>query len=199
VSSTLPADNGPEVFWGELAPCDHVVQIYDTDEEFLECLTTFVAEGLTAGEAAVVIATSPHLNALENRLYSSGVDLNAAIWQDRYIPLNAAETLMKFVVEGWPVDDKFHAVIDRILRRARAGGRRVRAFGEMVALMWEKGFHGATARLEHLWNRLCKAESFPLLCAYPRSGFTENTRDSLKSICAEHSRAIHSWRGGRAA
>ena len=61
-----------------------------------------------------------------------------------------------------------------LLTRGRAGGRRVRAFGEMVAVMWARGEQGATVRLEHLWHRLCQSEAFSLFCAYPRIGFTQD-------------------------
>ncbi len=31
-----------QIFWGEIAPCDHVVQIYENDEAFLDMLKGFV-------------------------------------------------------------------------------------------------------------------------------------------------------------
>jgi len=39
-----------EVFWGEIAPCEHLVQIYDNDGAFLDSLEGFVAGGLRAGD-----------------------------------------------------------------------------------------------------------------------------------------------------
>ncbi len=61
-----------DVFWGEIAPCEHVVQIYENDENFLDLLSGFVSGGVNAGECAVVIATAAHLAALDQRLAALG-------------------------------------------------------------------------------------------------------------------------------
>jgi hypothetical protein len=187
---TTEAEDHSHIFWGELAPSEHLIQIYEDDDVFLDALEGFVAEGLGVGESVVVIATSQHLNSLEQRLYARGLNLNLAISQDQYMPVNADEALGQFLVDGWPDQERFEAVVTRILARARRGGRRVRAFGEMVALMWEWGFQGGTVRLEHLWNQYRQQEAFALFCAYPKTGFTEDARSSVQCICETHSRVI---------
>jgi hypothetical protein len=65
-----------------------------------------------------------------------------AIRQGRYIVLDAAETLQKFMVEGFPDAARFREVLSSVVVRARGAvekGARVVAFGEMVALLWEDG------------------------------------------------------------
>ena len=52
------------------------------------------------------------------------------------------------------------------MRRAAATGRPVRAYGEMVALLWEHGDVLAAIELEELWNDLGRELDFSLLCAY---------------------------------
>jgi len=64
----------------------------------------------------------------------------------------------------------------------------------MVALLWAKGQNGATVRLEYLWNEFCQKESFALLCAYPRSGFTQDIDSSIREICSAHSKVISATR-----
>ena len=49
----------PRMFWGELAPCDHLVQIYDDETRFMETLERFIGDGLASGDGAIVIATAP--------------------------------------------------------------------------------------------------------------------------------------------
>ena len=88
----------------------------------------------------------------------------------------------KFLVNGWPDDIRFTAVVTEIIGRANRTGRKVRVFGEMVALMWAEGHCGATVRLEHLWTAICQRESFPLFCAYPKTGFPENDSDSMARV-----------------
>jgi hypothetical protein len=179
-----------DVFWGEISPCEHSVQIYENDEGFLDALEGFVSSGLRRGDAAVVIATPAHRLNLSRRLLNQGLDLDAAVSQDRYIELDAEQTLGQFIRDGWPDDELFAACVGRILRRARRGGRQVRAFGEMVALLWAQGHSGATVRLERLWHGLCRDESFPVFCAYPRSVFTQNAVDSLQEIFDTHTKVV---------
>jgi MEDS: MEthanogen/methylotroph, DcmR Sensory domain len=182
--------NTSEILWGEIAPCEHLVQIYEDEAVFLDCLQAFVIGGLRAGDGVVVVATPEHLLSLETRLLAAAVELELASLQDKYIPLDAARTLQKFMIRGWPDDILFEQVVGDLLRRAGKDGRRVRAFGEMVALLWSDGQTGATIRIEHLWHRLCHEKGFSLFCAYPRIGFTQNADMSIKQICATHSKVV---------
>ena len=180
-----------EVFWGEISPCDHSVQIYDDDAVFLDALEGFVGGALRRGEAAVVIATPGHRQALYKRLVAQGLNVDAAAGQDRYLALDVAETLEQFMRQGWPDEELFKTAVNRILDRARGDDRRpVRAFGEMVAVLWAQGHSGATVRLEHLWHALCREEAFALFCAYPRSGFTQDAMESMREICAAHTKVL---------
>jgi hypothetical protein len=61
----------------------------------------------------------------------------------------------------------------------------------MVAILWEKGYHGATVQLEHMWNNLMQRNSFTLFCAYPKAGFMGNVHESVKTICDCHSKMIN--------
>jgi hypothetical protein len=180
--------NCDKIFWGEIAPCDHLLQFYEDDHALIETLHGFVLEGLNIHESAVVIATPEHRDALEARLALSGLDIAAAQKRNQYVPLDAQEALSRFMVGGWPDEEKFAQVIDEILSRACSGGKCVRAFGEMVALLWADGHAGATVRLEHLWNKFCQAKGFTLFCAYPKSGITKKPLQSITEICAAHSK-----------
>jgi hypothetical protein len=177
-------------FWGEIAPCEHMVQMYTQDSVFLDTLCGFVADGVRCGDGVIVIATAAHLSALEARLAGTGVDLAAARGRDQYIALDAELTLSRFIVNGWPDEEIFDPLVTGLIARAGRGGRRVRAFGEMVAILWAQGHAGATVRLEFLWHALCRREAFSLLCAYPRTGFTQDVTASVREICAAHSRVI---------
>ena len=182
--------NGPQVFWGEISPCDHTVQIYEEDGALLDALEGFIGGGLKAGDGTVVIATPVHLAGLESRLRTRGVDLDSVRASNQYVSLEAEQTLFQFIRDGWPDEQLFGACIRRILDRAKAHERRVRAFGEMVALLWAQGHSDATIRLEHLWHTVCRTNAFSLLCAYPRSGFTQDASDSFREICAAHDKVV---------
>ena len=179
-----------QVFWGEIAPCDHVVQIYENDKVFIDSLEGFVGSGILAGDSIIIIATTEHLNLLEDRLRKQGFDISQLTEIDRYIPLEANEVLSKFMVNKWPDETLFTEFIANLIKRAQKNNRKVRAFGEMVAILWEKGFNGATVQLESFWNQLHKKDGFTLFCAYPRIGFTQDANESIEAICSSHHKVI---------
>jgi hypothetical protein len=188
-------DQSPDhVFWGEIAPYDHVVQIYEDDEAFLDLLTGFVAGGLSRSESIVAIATEAHLSGLDKRLAASGVSVTDLLAKDQYIRLDAEEALARFMVNDWPDENLFNQLVGDLLARAKKNGQNVRAFGEMVAILWAKGQVGATIRLEQLWNMFCENEAFCLFCAYPQNGFTQDAKESLLHICSAHSKMV---KGGK--
>jgi hypothetical protein len=186
-----------QVFWGELAPCEHVVQIYENDDAFLDLLTGYVSGGIDSGDSVVVIATASHLNSLNERLTKNGMEVSRLIKSNQYIPLDAEGTLSRFMVNGWPDENLFNHVVSEVIVRAKIDGRQVRAFGEMVAILWAKGLVGATVRLEQLWNRFCENEAFSLFCAYPKSGFIQDAAESVMHICGAHSKMIASAGKGK--
>jgi hypothetical protein len=94
------------------------------------------------------------------------------------------------MVQNWPDEQRFAHSVERLIRRAATNDRRVRAFGEMVALLWARGQVAATVRLEHLWTQFCNSHLFALFCAYPRAGITENPADSFAVICAAHTQVF---------
>src|SRR5919204_5190621 len=61
--------------WSDIGASDHCILVYEEDAHLLDAVSRFTGTGLTAGEAAVVIATQPHLDYLAARLQAHGVDL----------------------------------------------------------------------------------------------------------------------------
>lgn len=182
-----------QVFWGEIAPCEHTVQVYESEKIFLDTLEGFAGSGFLANDSVVIIATSSHLEALNKRLISQRFDLNALIRADQYIPIDADDLLSAFLVDGW-IDEKiFNRFITDIVSRAKQHNGKVRAFGEMVAVLWAKGHCGATVQLENLWNQLHEKNPFTLFCAYPKTGFTQSHTDSIDTICKQHAKVIDGY------
>jgi signal transduction histidine kinase len=174
----------------------HTVQFYADDSFLLDGLSRFIGTALGAGDAAIVLATPAHREALERRLQDRGLSTAKSIRQGRYMVLDAMETLQKFMVDGFPDAARFREVVSSLVVRARGaveGGARVVAFGEMVALLWEDGKYDAAIRLEQLWNELGKEHSFFLHCAYPIKNFAQDDHSGpFLKICSEHSDVIPS-------
>ncbi|SRR5581483_11896875 len=181
----------PEVFWAEISPCEHLLQLYEDDRAFLEPLCAFVAGGIQCQEAIVVIATAPHLVSLELQLGDLGLDVEAARNRNQFTTIEAEAMLRRFMVNGWPDEELFRTSITAVIDHAKRDFPRVRAFGEMVALLWAQGRTAATVRLEHLWHELHRQESFTLFCSYPKVGFTSSPQESLEEIYRHHSKLLH--------
>jgi signal transduction histidine kinase len=181
--------------WDELRHQAHTVQFYGEESSLLDELSSFIGGALGAGDAAVVVSTRGHRDGLSQRLQSRGFDTAKAFEQARYFPLDAAETLKKFMRHGLPDAALFAEVMGSVLGRAAAAAigktPHIAAFGEMVALLWTEGNTEAAVRLEQLWNDLARMYPLSLRCAYPMSGFNrEDHGDSFLKICAEHSHVI---------
>jgi signal transduction histidine kinase len=181
----------PAACWVETGERDHFVQFYEADEFLLDSLSSYVREGLETGDACVVVARPEHREGLDARLRACGLDTNAACASGRLVMLDAAETLSLFMSNDAPDPRRFEEVVGRVLARAAEAGGRVRAFGEMVALLWADGNTEAALRLEGLWNGLQEARAFRLFCAYPLKGFDGEAHGApLAGVCAAHSHVI---------
>ena len=178
-----------DFFWSEIAPCDHVLQIYENEENFSTVLRGFVQTGLDAGDGVVIIATEQHLKSLNTNLAREGYNLRD-LYNVQYFPLDAHVMLSKFMVNGWPDEQLFMEFASGILKKARISNKKIRAFGEMVAILWENGDREATRRLEELWNKFCENEMFCLFCAYPKKAFERSAFDAPVHICQAHSKLL---------
>ena len=170
---------------------DHVVQFYERVSELVDNVVPFLAAGVRDDESIVIIATRPHRQAFVSGLRAAGIDLAAARARNQLVVLDATRTMAQFVREGHPDPDDFERVIGSAAREAAAGGRRVRAYGEMVALLWERGFVTGAIELEDLWNHLGTEVDLSLYCAYPSTVLDDDgTDEPLGRVCCAHSRLV---------
>ncbi len=184
-------NSAPRTDWNEMSESDHFVQFYDADGPLLTSLTGFIGKGLDSGSGAIVVATKAHRDQLDLLLMQDGIDVAGANAAGRYVSLDANETLAQFMVDGSPEPKRFADLVGGVVARVADGRRSVRAFGEMVALLWAQGNYTGAIRLEELWNDLQKSHSFSLFCAYPMTAFCgQELADPLAGVCTTHSRVI---------
>jgi DNA-binding NarL/FixJ family response regulator len=179
----------------EIARSQHEVGFHSDDASLLDDLTQFVGSALKAGNAAIVVATKAHRNSLLPRLQEHGLDTAAAIAQGRYIPLDAAETLSAFMLNGMPDPVRFLKLMgDHIATAAEAAKGEpacVAVFGECVHLLWAQGNPEAAIEVEKLGNQLTKTYDVNILCGYSLGSVLGGMDSQIfQRICAEHS-AIH--------
>ncbi|OBB96494.1 hypothetical protein A5782_05005 [Mycobacterium sp. 852002-40037_SCH5390672] len=159
-----------------------MVHVYTDDTHLLETLAGFISHGLSQSESVVVVATAQHLAAI-SRMLDPGSRLDA----ETLVLLDAAEILRKFMREGAPDPAAFEATIGGIVDAAVSGGRPVRVYGEMVAVLWDQGNATGALALEALWNDLAATRQFYLMCAYPSTSFDDGSLQALNSMCQLHS------------
>jgi anti-sigma regulatory factor (Ser/Thr protein kinase) len=170
---------------------EHVVQFYDQDDELARAVGDYLSAAVTAGEIAIVIATEAHRRAFEAEMADAGVDTGRARREGSILWLDAAETLGRFVHEGQVDRRLFREVVGSLVRAAAQTGREIKAYGEMVALLWDAGDVLGAIELEKLWNGLAVELSFSLFCAYHiHSVAGEEHADALHEVCRLHTAVI---------
>ncbi|HEX4758401.1 MAG TPA: PAS domain S-box protein [Terracidiphilus sp.] len=189
------ASPAPARLWSTPRSKGHSVQFYEEDSYLLEDLTRFIGAAILAGDAALIITTEPHRKGLLARLGGRGLDLTRALDEGRFLALDAAETLTKFMLDGKPDPELFVEIASNLIARLALNEsgetRRVAVFGEMVALLWADRQFEAAIELEQLWNQLGRTHSFQLHCAYPLDQFSK-VEDGKKilEISSEHSHVV---------
>jgi hypothetical protein len=170
------------------AACDHLVQLYTDDAFLARAVVHFVKAGFAVGEAAVIIATPAHSALFGERLpgFSEALD------RRQIVVLDAEDCLKTFMVDGMPGREAFLSTVSTVLTRVRAAGYlRMRLYGEMVDLLWQRDALDAAVRLEELWNELIAVERLPLLCAYRIDNFDRYAhRRALAPIGKAHTHMI---------
>jgi hypothetical protein len=172
--------------WNDLvrhaAHGDHMVHLYQDRAFLADAVGEFVGAGLRGGEAAVIIATAENRALFAQRGLAPGPALRV---------LDAEETLACFMSGGQPQWRAFHEAVGGLIAELRLAYPGVRAYGEMVDVLWQRGERDAAARLEEFWNELARLQTFSLLCAYRIDNLDAQAyRGPLECVCKTHTHLI---------
>jgi MEDS: MEthanogen/methylotroph, DcmR Sensory domain len=146
---------------------EHLVHVYRDDRALVEAVALYAGRGLGKGEAVILVATEPHLEAIDVRLGEAGFDRGDLRAWGQLITIEAAGLLSRFLVDGSVDAARFRTILADVITVARRGERfpRIRVYGEMVNLLWRWN-HPATRQLEELWNEAIELHAVSLLCGY---------------------------------
>jgi len=122
---------------------------------------------------AIVIATPEHCDAIKQSLAAHYFDVPRLEAANDLIIVDAADTLARFMVDGMPDAVRFRDSMIPMMELACRGRTEcvIRAYGEMVDLLWQDNQTAAAIRLEMLWNQLAQTHAFALLCGYSMGHF----------------------------
>ena len=165
----------------------HGVQFYNDSDSLCRIVGSFIGEGLQQGGLAVIIATPDHAARIESCLQRSGADVDALKRLGRLVTFDAHDTLELFMRDGMPNPGTFRRSLEKILADVSRGHERctIRAYGEMVDMLWKDGHEAAAIRLETLWNQLGGTKEFALLCGYSMGNFYKGA--AIDEIKSQHS------------
>lgn len=168
----------------------HAVRFYKDSECLSRIVANFIGDGLAGGEPAIVIGTPEHRAAIVRNLREMALDVEQLERDGDLFLLDAADTLALFMVDGTPNAALFTAAIVPVIQQACRGREEciVRAYGEMVDVLWKQGQTVAATRLEMLWNDLAASHAFRLLCGYAMGNFYKDA--AVEDICSHHSHVL---------
>ena len=168
----------------------HAVRFYENEQSLYRIVADFIADGLVAGQPAVIIATPVHGAEISRELRALSCDVGQLQTSGQLTVLDADKTLSAFMKEGVPDPVAFRQTIGSALDRAAAGRPQatVRAYGEMVDCLWKAQHTDAAIRLEVLWNQLASTHAFSLLCGYCMGNFYKH--GAYEDICGQHTHVV---------
>lgn len=157
----------------DAAPRHHIVQLYQ-DEAFLNrAVCRFAAAALANGEGIILVPTIGHWNAIRARLEAEGVDVEAARERGQLTVVDADAFLPRFMRDAMPDAPVFFGLAADVIEESRAGGRyaKVRWWGEMVNVLWERGDVAASMKLEELFDQLAENHDIAIFCSFCMDNF----------------------------
>ena len=168
----------------------HAVRFYETKESLCRIVAEFLGEGFVLGNPALVIATPEHGGCIIDELRARHFDTDKMIEAGDLLMLDAREVLATFMEDGQPDAERFNQSVPAAIARIVRGldKRTVRAYGEMVDLLWKDGLTTAAVKLEMLWNQLARTHDFSLLCGYSMGNFYKDA--AIEDICSQHSHVV---------
>jgi hypothetical protein len=169
----------------------HPCHFYSDDASLTGNVARFLAPAFREEQAMVAFGTPAHLRAIEKRLAVEGHDVERARARGQYLPFDA-RTAMEALLEGeLPAAHRFEEIIASELHRATAEFGAVRAFGEIVSLLWRDGRRQAALRLEQMWNEAIGLYPLALLCGYNVRSFTSaHDAAGVTGIIAAHTSVL---------
>ena len=170
---------------------NHIVQVCQNETSQAEAVTHYIKEGLLNDEAVIVFARPALRQAVISKMDGLGLDVQNFKSQGQIKFFDAEFLLSSFLIEGELEEPAFQEFIGLPIQAAQLKFGKVRAFGEMVDVLWKEGQHDTAIQLEDLWNNLSKKQEFSLLCTYSLDSLNPNAYDdSLERICNRHTHLI---------
>jgi hypothetical protein len=198
VDAVIPeTDEDSRAPWSGLlasaGPRDHIVQLYQDPNFLNRAVCRFAAAAIANGEGVILVPTAAHWHAFRPRLEAEGVDVNAAQACGQLTVVDADELLPQFMRDSMPDAPVFMGLAADVIATARGGGRypKVRWWGEMVNVLWERGDVAASMSLEDQFDRLAHEHEIAIFCSFTMDNFNGEVHSRmLPRLGQNHSHLI---------
>ena len=163
--------------WGSLlanaGPRDHIVQLYQDPSFLNRAVCRFAASAIANGEGVILVPTQEHWNDFRPRLEAEGVDVDEAQRLGQLTVVDADQLLPKFMRNSMPDAPVFLGLAADVIAKSRAKDRypKVRWWGEMVNVLWERGDVAASMNLEDLFDQLAHEQDIAIFCSFVMDNF----------------------------
>lgn len=172
-----------------LSPQNHICEFYPSAEARIKSLCNFIVPGIIKDEAVVVIATFENLLMLRNTLILYAIDIDEVVKSGQLVLLNAQKTLEQFIRQDHIDYMLFFNLMCNLLDDLKEKFHGIRAYGEMVDVLYQTKSLELTLELEQLWADISLQYNFSLLCGYTAESFRGN-HGHIKKICTTHTHLI---------
>ena len=167
----------------------HGVRFYGDDDDLCRSVAAFLSEGLLLGHPALAVASTVHCAGIEACLSARGFQIATLVRSGQLRLLDAEARLAEILVNGAIDERRFRRMLAPMIDRAGEASGQLRAYGEVVDILWKRAQPDLALQLEALWNSVLRShDDVLLLCGYDRRNSYVNS--DVEDICGHHSHVL---------
>jgi hypothetical protein len=169
----------------------HCVHFFEPSQFPAEPIASFLDQGLSQGEAAILIATLDHTGQIEAKMEESGWNC-ADLREVGLLEVTDMDEMLRAFEGGAPIVTIVEKLIEKTVRPAqqKSPSKRIRIYGELEdALLSRLGNAEAALTVERYGNRLVSEGAAKIYCGYSTNAFPDASfaRPFIK-LCQMHDR-----------
>ena len=173
----------------------HAMHLHEGVESSLEDVAAFFHLALQRGDATCAIGTSGFRERLAASLRARGWDIGGSSGHRRYLAIDTADALNRFMRNGFPERDRLAEVIGELnqyrVAVSEEATSRLTIFGNTSGSLSADGNSRAAIELENLWNGLTDGLPFLTVCGYSSSCFHDSVPNLWSATCTGHWALTH--------
>ncbi len=177
-------------------PGHHGVKFYSSEADLARAAGPFLADGLSAGGPAAIVARRDNGEAILDFLRRTRLPVDDMRRDQALVFIELDQALESVSMAGRFDDAQCERFLTHIAEKLPAGAspERVRLYSELFSELRRTGAESDAARLERYWERRPMAARWSLTCGYPVAELRFETRaKSYLEVCGLHNAVQHEW------